>query len=229
MKLRILGTRGEIKSSAPRHSKHSGVLIDGKLMLDVGEKEFLDLKPGCVFITHLHPDHAFFINDGHDYGIEFYAPEKVPGVTHLTEPEHMILYDTYQVIPIPTNHSKKVKSTAFLVDDGEKRVLYTGDVIWINKEYYSLLSGLSLVITDGSYLRRGGMIRKDKETGQLYGHAGIPDLIRIFKQFTGKIMFIHFGTWFFNDIGEARKKLNDLGKAAGVSIITGYDGMEIEC
>ena len=67
MKLRILGTRGEIKSSAPRHSKHSGVLIDGKLMLDVGEKEFLDLKPGCVFITHLHPDHAFFINDVHDY------------------------------------------------------------------------------------------------------------------------------------------------------------------
>ena len=229
MKLRILGTRGEIKSSAPRHSKHSGVLIDGKLMLDVGEKEFLDLKPGCVFITHLHPDHAFFINDVHDYNIEFYAPEKVPGVAHVTEPEHMILYDTYQVTPIPTHHSKKVKSTAFLVDDGEKRILYTGDVIWINKEYYSLLSGLSLVITDGSYLRRGGMIRRDKETGQLYGHAGIPDLIRIFKQFTGKILFIHFGTWFFNDISEARKKLNDLGKAAGVSIITGYDGMEIEC
>ena len=229
MKLRILGTRGEIKSSAPRHSKHSGVLIDGKLMLDVGEKEFLDLKPGCVFITHLHPDHAFFINDSYDYNIEFYAPEKAPGVTRLTEPEHMILYDTYQVTPIPTHHSKKVKSTAFLVDDGEKRLLYTGDIIWINKEYHSLLSELSLVITDGSYLRRGGMIRKDKETGQLYGHAGIPDLIRIFKQFTNKILFIHFGTWFFNDIGEARKKLNDLGKSAGVSVITGYDGMEIEC
>lgn len=229
MKLRVLGTRGEIESSAPRHSKHSGVLIDGKLMLDVGEKGFLDLKPGCVFITHLHPDHAFFIRDGHDYSIKFYAPEKAPGVTDLLEPGHPIIYETYRVTPIPTHHSKKVKSTAFLIDDGEKRLLYTGDIIWINKEYYPLLSELSLVITDGSYLRRGGMIRKDKETGQLYGHAGIPDLIRIFKPFTSKILFIHFGTWFFNDIGEAKKKLNDLGKSAGVSVIAGYDGMEMEC
>ena len=59
MKIKILGTRGEIKVSAPKHSNHSGILADGKIMFDVGEKKFLSLDPKYIFITHLHPDHAF--------------------------------------------------------------------------------------------------------------------------------------------------------------------------
>jgi glyoxylase-like metal-dependent hydrolase (beta-lactamase superfamily II) len=61
MNIKILGTRGEIKVSAPYHSRHSGVLIDNTLLLDCGEPEFLDYKPQAILITHLHPDHAFFV------------------------------------------------------------------------------------------------------------------------------------------------------------------------
>jgi len=50
---------GEIRKSCPYHSKHPGVLIDEKILLDIGEEEFLKYKPEYVFITHLHPDHAF--------------------------------------------------------------------------------------------------------------------------------------------------------------------------
>jgi ribonuclease BN (tRNA processing enzyme) len=59
MQIGILGTRGEVSYRSPKHSKHSGVLIGLKLMFDLGEREFVKLNPQAIFITHLHPDHAF--------------------------------------------------------------------------------------------------------------------------------------------------------------------------
>ncbi|MBI4471907.1 MAG: hypothetical protein HY646_04505 [Acidobacteria bacterium] len=58
MHLRILGTRGNIDVSSRGHVKHSGILIDGGLLLDCGEKEYLKYRPRWIFITHLHSDHA---------------------------------------------------------------------------------------------------------------------------------------------------------------------------
>jgi len=60
MNIKILGTRANIKTQQPLHGKHTGILCDHKIMLDVGEKEFQSEKPAVIFITHLHPDHAFF-------------------------------------------------------------------------------------------------------------------------------------------------------------------------
>ncbi len=36
MEIRVPRTRGEIQSSLPYHSKHSGVLVDKTLLLDLG-------------------------------------------------------------------------------------------------------------------------------------------------------------------------------------------------
>ena len=63
MKITILGTRGEIEPTAPYHARHSGLLVDDTLMFDLGEQEFLAYKPSYIFITHLHPDHAYFVRD----------------------------------------------------------------------------------------------------------------------------------------------------------------------
>lgn len=198
MNIHVLGTRGEIEPSAPRHSKHSGVLVDGSLLFDLGERQFLDYKPQAVFITHLHPDHAYFVTKSFNGNtVPIYAPKKMPGVPNLIVPTGPIKLNSHQVTPIPTHHSKLVKSTAYLIEDGKTKLLYTGDIIWVDKEYHHLFERLSLVITDGSFIRKGGMIRKDKETGQLYGHNGITDLIRLFKPFTPRILFVHFGGWFY--------------------------------
>jgi hypothetical protein len=41
MRLKILGTRGNILPSAPRYARHSGILVDSRILLDLGEATFL--------------------------------------------------------------------------------------------------------------------------------------------------------------------------------------------
>ncbi len=228
MRIKVLGTKGEIDASAPEHRYHSGVLVDDTLLFDLGEEEFLDYRPKAVFITHFHPDHAFFVTRPSPFDARIYAPEassRVPDSKIVSDP---IEIDGYLVTPVPTHHSKKVKSTAYLTQKDGQKLLYTGDMIWINKEFHHLLIDSTLVVTDGSYLRKGGMIRKDKETGALYGHAGIPNLIDFFRPFTKNILFVHFGNWFFRDIEASVDRLVALGSEHDVNVRVGYDGMELD-
>jgi hypothetical protein len=52
MRLTILGTRGNILPSAPGYARHSGILVDARILLDLGEAEYLrhgrrDRPPGA--------------------------------------------------------------------------------------------------------------------------------------------------------------------------------------
>lgn len=228
MRLKILGTKGEIPLAHPHHAKQSGVLIDGTLLLDIGEKSFLKKHPKWILITHLHPDHAYFVRKGKEEDPEteslVYAPEKSrKGVRILRKKRK---FGPYTVTPIPTHHSKNVRSQAYLVEKGGKSILYTGDLIWIDKKYRPLFKHIDLVITEGSFVREGGMIRKDRE-GKIYGHNGTPNLIRLFRPFTDRILFIHFGSWFLKNPAAGRKKLLALGKKYKVTILVGQDGLNL--
>jgi ribonuclease BN (tRNA processing enzyme) len=228
MKIQILGTRGEIEPSAPYHARHSGMLIDDKLMFDLGEQEFLAFNPEYIFITHLHPDHAFFVHDLqadlHTKGI-IYAPEQFKNLPiHVLK--QSINCGSYVITPIPTEHSIKVKSQAYLIENGSERILYTGDLFWINKKYHQCLKDLDLVITEASFVRKGGVIRRDKAGGRPFGHAGVPDLMHMFSPFARHMLFMHFGSWFY-EMGAKRAGmlLKKLGKRYGLNIIVGYDGL----
>ena len=223
LKIEFLGTRGNIEASAPYYSKHSGVLVDEKILFDLGEKEFLDRKPKYIFLTHLHPDHAFFVTQEiGELDIPMFAPEKSYSLSQLKQISGAVTVESYRVSPIPTEHSQKVKSASYLVEDGSHRILYTGDLISINEAYLGLIEDLDLVITDGSYMRRKGMIRKEKSTGKFYGHNGIPDLVELFRDFTDRIIFTHFGSWFFRDIENSKREIAALGD--GVKVEPAYDG-----
>src|SRR5271155_85080 len=190
MDIKILGTRGEIKPSAPYHSKKSGVLVDNKIMLDCGDERFLAYHPRYILITHLHPDHAFFVREGH-YTIPdatVYAPERFQNAPIIRTTTKPFTLSGYCVTPIPTIHSIKVKSNAYLIEHGKKRILYTGDMIWIEKKYHHLLHNLDLVITEASHMRLGGLVRRDPKTGKIFGHTGVPNLIALFHQYTPSIV-----------------------------------------
>ncbi|MBD3191834.1 MAG: hypothetical protein GF308_14400 [Candidatus Heimdallarchaeota archaeon] len=223
MKLKFLGTRGYIEPSAPYHSHYSGLLIDDKILFDLGEKEFLEYEPEYIFITHLHPDHAFFVEEENiSIDVPLYGPEENEKA-NITIISDTVTINSYEITPFPTIHSKLVKSVAYLIEK-KKRILYSGDLIWINKEYHNQLHNLDLVITDGSFIRKGGMIRRDDE-GTIYGHKGIPGLVRLFSRFTEHVIFTHFGSWFYKDMQEGRKKMKKLSKK--VKIEAAYDGMEL--
>lgn len=63
MKIKILGTRGKIEPKAEDHVNHTGFLIDDKILIDVGERKYMDNQPKAVVFTHFHPDHAFFCSE----------------------------------------------------------------------------------------------------------------------------------------------------------------------
>jgi ribonuclease BN (tRNA processing enzyme) len=227
MKIQILGTRGEIEPSAPYHARHSGILIDDKLMFDLGEQEFLSYNPKCIFITHLHPDHAFFVRDVQpelNTQAIMYTPEQYDGL-HLRVLNYPINFEDYKITPIPTEHSIKVKSQAYIIQKRNMKILYTGDLFWIDKKYYKYLENLDLVITEASSIRKGGVIRRSKEAaGKPFGHTGIPDLMRIFSLYTKRIFLMHFGSWFYErGAREARVYLKNLARNYGVEVIVCYD------
>ncbi len=230
MKIKILGTRGKIPLSSAYHSRHSAILIDDKLLFDLGEYEFLDYRPRAIFITHLHPDHAYFVRRNQNFpeiDVPIYAPERYKKST-IRILSSKIKIDGYTIMPIPTEHSLKVKSQAYVISRGNECILYTGDMFWIKKRYHKFLQSLDIVFADGSFINEGGMIRRDRTTKEPYGHAGIPNIIRFFKPYTNHIVFIHFGSWFFNKgAGNARKLLYHLGKKFGIKVTVGYDGMTI--
>ena len=109
MKIKVLGTRGEIPQSAPYHSRHSGLLVDDRLMLDLGEKDFLRYRPEAIIFSHLHRDHAFFMRDPDQsprIDIPMYGPERYRrGNIEVVKIAGSSRFAGYQIRTIPTVHS----------------------------------------------------------------------------------------------------------------------------
>jgi ribonuclease BN (tRNA processing enzyme) len=236
VKITILGCRGEVEEQTTAHQKHSGVLIEDPLLFDIGEPEFLDLvekelpKHPEIYITHLHPDH-FYPTRTHDWSrtqkiqLPIYMPEipeKLKGIATKVSKGKPITYVRTKVTPIPTTHSKKFKSTGYLVEKDGVKILYTGDMIWINKKWHNLIQNCDLVITDGSSFDKP-IIRRDKRTGEIYGHNSVVNLVKLFKQLGAKtIVVTHFGKWFMDNPEEGVKKIQ------GIGAYVAFDGRTIE-
>lgn len=218
-----LGTKGYIPEHKNRYRKHSGILIDSSILLDVGEKQFLKHNPLSIFITHFHPDHAFFVTekagpiDCNVYGPSSFENPKVHAL------KRSMKIDGFKISPIPTIHTFKIPSQGYLIEGKGKRIFYSGDIITIEKKHLSKLKELDAVITEASYFRKGGMIRKF--AAGLAGHNGIRELVDLFRPYTNKIIFTHFGTWFLKDIKKAKEMLRKLSDET-LTIEVAFDGKE---
>lgn len=227
MKIRILGTRGKIEPKAEDHVNHTGYLIDEKILVDVGEEKYMDYSPEAVVFTHFHPDHAFFVPDKQNFSpkIPLFGPEAhelIPQLKVITGPFEI---DGYKFTPVPVIHALRLKSLGYIIQKGQKKVLMTGDVAWIEKANLAEIPDLDLVITEATFIQKGGRINRKKD--RIFGHTGIPDLIRLLSPLTPKIAFCHYGEWFFeNKPEESKKRIKSM--EADVELIPAYDGMQIE-
>lgn len=156
--------------------------------------------------------------------IPIYAPQP-SRVQDLRIARGTIDIDKYQITAVPTDHSARVRSQGYLVEADLQRVLYTGDMISVKPRYRDRLPDVDLVITEGSFLRHGGIIRFD-DKGRAHGHNGIPELVDYFSGITDRILITHFGSWFFHDIPASIQAIEALsGKA---SVKAAHDGLVVE-
>jgi len=180
MKIKVLGTRANIKLQHTLHSKHTGILCDHKIMLDLGEKEFLSENPKAVFITHLHPDHAFFINGEEKLKPEnaclIYTPQNPGKLKNLKviKTNKAVYVDDYKIIPIPVSHSLKVKSFGYIIEKKSKRIFFSGDVAGIEDKYMEQLGKLDMVITEGSFLEKEECCAEIKIQDKYLGTQAFP-------------------------------------------------------
>ncbi len=133
---------------------------------------------------------------------------------------------SYRIVPVPTVHSLKARSVGYVVEKGRRRVFFSSDLVAIEQRYHRRLRGLDLVITDGSYMRRGGLVRTDPASGRPFGHTGIPNLVEFFRRFTSRIIITHFGSWFYQDIAAATRQIASLGD--GVRTSAARDGLVVD-
>lgn len=228
MRIEILGARGEIESTLPNYERHSGVLVDNQLLFDLGETVFLDRHPKWILVTHLHPDHAVFLKKPLGKDLPIVISPEASMLTTLQVEMLPFTLDSYHITPVPTLHSLKTRSQGYRIDDGRHSIFYSGDLLDIDARYRPLLVNLDLVITDASFIRKGGLVRFHEDTGEPYGHTGIPDLIKLFSPYTKKIVLTHFGEWFFKDLEVSLQKIKDLGNEMGMELIVGYEGLTLE-
>lgn len=228
MKLKILGTRGKIKPAAPNYHNHTGFLLDNKILIDVGEPEYMDHNPEAIFFTHFHPDHAFFVAEKELFTpkIPLYGPEPQELIPNLQVIQGEFSIGEYDFTPVPVIHALRLKSLGYIIQKKEKRIFITGDVAWIEKANLENLPPLDLVVTEATFINKGGRINRKKE--KIFGHTGVPNLIRLLSPLTKKLVFTHYGNWFFEDVEESLKKIKSLEIQEGPEIVPAHDGLEIE-
>ena len=227
MKIKILGTRGKIEPKAENHVNHTGFLLDDKILIDVGEPDYMEYKPEAIVFTHFHPDHAFFVpeKEKFDPNIPLFGPEAHELIPKLQVISKKFELEGYSFTPIPVIHALRLKSLGYIIQKGQKRIFITGDVAWIEKANLKDLPPLDLVITEATFIHKGGRINRKKDS--IFGHTGVPDLIRLLSPHTKKIAFCHYGEWFFeNSPEESKKQIKSLEE--DVELIPTQDGMELE-
>src|SRR5690625_1192179 len=112
-----------------------------------------------------------------------------------------------------------------MVEKGNKKVFFTGDVAWIEKAELEKLPQVNLNVTEASYIKKGGHINRTSD--KIYGHTGVPNLIRSLTPYTQKILLSHYCEWFFEYIPKAIEYLKGIAPKV-VKIIAAHDGMLVQ-
>jgi len=240
MKLKFLGTRGYIKPKTKRHLNHTSLMIthkNQKIMIDCGET-FLNklnkISPNHIVITHAHPDHAFGLEKGSPCPVwatkttwklieKFPIDKKFRKIIYPRKKQKIanITFEAFKIL-----HSIKAPAVGYRISFGKIAFFYVPDVLWIEKREEAF-KNIKFYIGDGATIQRN-MVRKDKKTNQIYGHANIRSQLTWCKKENVKKMIItHLGSDIVKDEKKAKKIIEKLAEKREVEFQLAYDGMEI--
>ncbi len=241
MIITFLGTRGEIEPKSRRHRMHTAALISyrgKKVMIDCGTNwlgRFQKYRPHYIVLTHAHPDHAWGLKKGspcpvwasketwkliHSYPIE-------KKKRHLLRPRHLTKIGGLQFEMFPVIHSLLAPAAGFRISAGKTTIFYVPDVLWI-PDLQDAFKNIAFYVGDGATIQRC-MVRKDKKTGKLFGHATIrQQLTWCRKQHVAKMIVTHCGSDIVKGKKKAILKIEKLAKLRGVQVDIAYDGLKLK-
>lgn len=237
MKLTFLGTRGEIEARTERHRMHSSLMVSylgKKVMVDCGT-DWLgcidELKPKAIVVTHVHPDHAWGLEEGTPYPV--YATKEAWRLMKDYDIQDRYVMEHRVVVRIegmafeafPVEHSIRAPAVGYRISAGRVIVFYAPDVVYV-LDREQAFAGAKLYMGDGATVDRS-MVRKRDDA--LIGHAPIrTQLTWCQKEGVPRATFTHCGTELAGGNEEnLASRIQDMARERGVKAEVAHDGMEV--
>jgi phosphoribosyl 1,2-cyclic phosphodiesterase len=237
MKLRFLGTRGEIEKRTRRHRMHTSLMVSYRgadVMIDCGLDwlgKFERLQPDAIVLTHAHPDHAWGLKNGAPCPV--HAPQKTwETLTRCrVEDPHLIEERTPTKIcgitfeAFAVEHSILAPAVGYRVSAGRARIFYAPDLVFIH-ERTAALKNVQIYIGDGATVTQSFIRRRGKT---LIGHSPVrTQLTWCEKECVSLAVITHCGSEIVT--GDERKlsaKLQTIAAERGIEVRIAYDGMKL--
>jgi phosphoribosyl 1,2-cyclic phosphodiesterase len=238
MKLRFLGTRGEIEKRTRRHHMHTSLMVSHRgadVMIDCGLDwvgKFERLHPDAIVLTHAHPDHAWGLKNGTPCPV--YAPQKTwETLTRCRVEDRQLIKErtptkicgiTFEAFAV--EHSILAPAVGYRISAGHACIFYVPDLIFIH-DRAAALKNVQIYIGDGATVTRSFIRRRGKT---LIGHAPVrTQLTWCQKEGVPRAIITHCGSEIVT--GDERKLFANLRAMAAdrsVEVRIAYDGMKLK-
>src|SRR6266550_199785 len=238
MKLRFLGTRGEIEKRTRRHRMHTSLMVSYRgadVMIDCGLDwlgKFERLQPDAIVLTHAHPDHAWGLKNGAPCPV--HAPQETwETLTRCrVEDPHLINERTPTKIcgitfeAFAVEHSILAPAVGYRVGAGPARIFYAPDLVFIH-ERTAALKNVQIYIGDGATVTQSFIRRRGKT---LIGHSPVrTQLTWCEKERVPLAIITHCGSEIVTgDEGEISAKIREMAAERRVDVRIAYDGMKVK-
>ncbi len=237
MKLKFLGTRGEIEKRTRRHHMHTSLMISYRgadVMIDCGLDwlgKFEQLQPDAIVLTHAHPDHAWGLKNGAPCPV--HAPQKTwETLTSCRVEDRYLIKErtptkicgvTFEAFAV--EHSILAPAVGYRVKAGRACIFYVPDLIFIH-DRTAALKNVQIYIGDGATVTRSFIRRRGKT---LIGHAPVrTQLTWCKKEGVPQAIITHCGSEIVT--GDERTLFANLRAMAAdrsVEVRIAHDGMKL--
>lgn len=246
MKITLLGTGGPLVT---RNRACSSILVDDRILLDVGSGSFRNLRRQSVdlsrieriFLSHFHADHlsdlipllwAMELEDGPE-SIDIVGPKGVKSLVekllkltyfprHLNRTRRLYveLSGSYGTREFQYHKTiHKPTNYAYVISNGRKSICYSGDTLY-HPTLASFAKDCDLLIHESLFTEN------EREIAEATNHSTSSDAARVASQAdVGKLILVHLNA---DKTSRERRLVREAKRHFSGPLILGHDGFSTE-